>query len=71
MGFLERELGDKPWFLGDELSAADIQLSFVPQVAKMLYGLDKFPKLKGFLARVYERPAWKRGLEKGGTYAFA
>jgi glutathione S-transferase len=71
LGFLERELGDKPWFLGDELSAADIQLSFVSQAAKLLYGLDKFPKLKAFVARVSERPAWKRGLEKGGTYAFA
>jgi glutathione S-transferase len=71
IGFLDRELGDKPWFLGNELSAADIQLSFVPQVAKVLYGLDKFPKLAGFLTRVYARPAWQRGLEKGGTYAFA
>ena len=71
VGFLDRELADRPWFLGDELSAADIQLSFVPQVAKLLYGLDKFPKLAGFLTRVYARPAWQRGLEKGGTYAFA
>ena len=70
-GHLDRELGDAPWFLGDELSAADIQLSFAIQAAKLLHGLDRFPKLAGFLARVYERPAWKRGIEKGGAFAFA
>ena len=71
LGFLDKELGDGPWFLGNELSGADFQLVFVIQAAKMLYGLGKFPKLAAYLPRVYERPAWKRGLEKGGAYAFA
>lgn len=70
LGFLDKELGDKPWFLGNELSAADIQLSFVIQAARMLYGLQKFPNLAAFLERIHARPAYKRGLEKGGPYAF-
>ena len=35
-----------------------------------LYGLDKFPNLKGFLDRCHARPAYRRALERGGPYAF-
>jgi glutathione S-transferase len=70
LGFLDKELGDKPWFLGDELSAADIQLSFVVQATRMLYGLEKFPNLARFLERIHARPAYRRALERGGPYAF-
>lgn len=70
-GFLERELGEDPWFLGDALSAADIQLSFPIQAARTLYGIDSFPRLAGFLERVAARPAWQRAIERGGPYLFA
>ena len=69
-GWLDRELGRQSWFLGEELSAADIQLSFVIQAGRMLYGLDKFPKLAAFLERARARPAYQRAIERGGEYAF-
>jgi len=69
-GYLDRELAGKDWFVGKELSAADINLSFPIQVCRLLHGLDKFPNLARFLERVHARPAYKRGLEKGGPYAF-
>jgi glutathione S-transferase len=71
LGYLERELGDAPWFLGAELGAVDVQLSFVVQAAKLLGGLAKYPKLAAFLERIHARPAWKRGVEKGGPTIFA
>ena len=69
-GYLDRELGRNDWFVGKELSAADINLSFPIQACRLLHGLDKFPNLARFLDRVHARPAYKRGLEKGGPYAF-
>ena len=69
-GYLERELGQNDWFVGKELSAADINLSFPVQACRLLHGLDKFPNLARFLDRVHARPAYKRGIEKGGVYLF-
>jgi glutathione S-transferase len=70
MGWLDSELTGRQWFVGDAITAADIQLSFPIQATRMLYGLDKFPNLKGFLDRIHARPAYRRALERGGPYAF-
>ena len=70
LGFMNRALEDSDWFVDNEFSAADIQLSFVPQVGKLLYGLDAFPELEAFLTRIHARPAYQRALERGGPYAF-
>ncbi len=70
MGYLDTRLGRNDWFVANQFSAADIQLSFVIQTARLLYGLEKFPNLAGFLDRIHARPAYKRALEKGGAYAF-
>jgi glutathione S-transferase len=70
LGFLEGELVGRDWFVGDSLTAADVNLSFVFQIARRLHGLDKYPGLVRFLERVEARPAWKRALERGGPYAY-
>jgi glutathione S-transferase len=70
MGYLDSLLQGRDWFVGNALSAADIQLSFAIQAARLLYGLEKFPNLARFLDRIHARPAYKRALEKGGAYAF-
>jgi glutathione S-transferase len=70
LGFLDAELSGRDWFVGDQISAADVQLSFVIQAARLLYGLDKFPNLARFLDRIHARPAYRRALERGGPYAF-
>jgi glutathione S-transferase len=69
-GYLDGLLEGRDWFVGDELSAADIQLSFAIQVARLLYGLEEFPNLARFLEQVAKRPAYQKALERGGAYAF-
>ena len=69
-GFLDAELANADFFVGKELSAADINLSFPIQAARLLHGLDKFPNLARFLDRMHARPAYRRALERGGPYAF-
>lgn len=70
LGYMNRALEGSGWFVGEAFSAADIQLSFVPQVARLLYTLEPFPNLADFLERIHARPAYRRALERGGEYAF-
>ena len=53
------------------LSGADIQMSFVGEMAKVFGKLEAYPRLGGWLARMHARPAFQRSLEKGGPYRFA
>ena len=67
--FMEDELEKGPWFAGKAFTAADIQMSFVVEASSARGGLDKGRlRLLDWLARIHERPAYKRALEKGGPY---
>ena len=67
--FMEAELASRPWFAGDEFSAADVQMSFALEAAAARGGLDeRYPQLQGWLQRVHARPAYQRALEKGGPF---
>lgn len=58
------------WFAGAEFSAADIMMSFPLEAAAARAGLDdSHAPLRDFLARIHDRPAYKRALERGGPYA--
>ena len=69
LDYLEAELGEREWFVGDSLSAADIQLSFPLEAFAARGGLDShYPHLHAFLHRIHARPAYRRALERGGEY---
>ncbi len=69
--WLETELTNRAYFAGDELTAADIMMSFPLEAANTRLGLNEFPNLKDYLKRIHARPEYKTALEKGGPYAFA
>jgi glutathione S-transferase len=72
LDYMEAELGTRPWFVGHDFSAADIQMSFPLEAAKQRAGLDASrPHLHAWLKRIHARPAYQRALERGGPYAFA
>lgn len=72
LAFIEGELSASGWFAGSEFSAADVQMSFPLEVAAMRVGLGSaHPNVSSFLARIHARPAYRRALERGGSYAFA
>lgn len=67
--YLESELSKNTWFVGEEFTAADIQMSFPVEAVAAQVGLDASrPKLKAFLERIHTRPAYQRALERGGKY---
>ncbi len=57
--------------LGDELTAADIQLSFVGELASARMDLSSYPNIREWVKRFQARPAYKAALERGGAYSFA
>ena len=69
LDYMEAELSKSLWFVGENFSAADVQLSFPLEAAAARGGLDASrPMLMAFLRRIHGRPAYKRALERGGEY---
>ncbi|BAY29760.1 glutathione S-transferase [Nostoc carneum NIES-2107] len=70
--YIEAELGKSTWFVGEEFTAADIQMSFPLEiVATLPEQIENRPKIKQFIERIQARPAYKRALERGGKYDYA
>jgi glutathione S-transferase len=66
LDFIEGELGKSTWFAGDDLTAADVQMSFPLEAATARASDKKRPRIESFVERVHARPAYTRALEKGG-----
>jgi glutathione S-transferase len=72
LDFMESELAGRPWFAGDEFTAADVQMSFPLEAAAARAGLNATrPKLMSFLDRIHARDAYKRAVERGGPYDYS
>jgi glutathione S-transferase len=67
LSYMEAGLGGRDFFVDNDLTGADIQLLFVCEAAGAR--LDPYPNLVKYRARMGGRPAYQRGLEKGGEYA--
>ena len=68
LDYIEGELAKSEWFAGNQISGADIQMSFPLEAASVRGDATPRPKSKAFLARIHARPAYQRALEKGGPY---
>ncbi len=66
--YMESRVGENGHFIGDDLSAADIMLSFPAEIAIMQGMAPRYPKLAAFVSACHDRPAWRRAREKGGAY---
>jgi glutathione S-transferase len=72
LDWLETELGSRPWFAGEDFTAADIMMSFPLEASRHRGGLDSSrPNLIDWLHRIHARPAYAAALQKGGPYAYA
>jgi glutathione S-transferase len=71
LGYIDVILGDSVWLMGETFTAADIQMSFIPELAKAVGAFDGHPKITAWQARLYARPAFHRSIERGGPYDFA
>jgi glutathione S-transferase len=71
LGYVDAALKGRDFFVGRSLTGADIQMSFVGEMAKVFDKLGPYPNLAAWLTRMHARPAFQRSVEKGGAYRFA
>ena len=72
LDWLESELGTRPWFAGEEFTAADVMMSFPLEAARQRAGLGPaHPNILDWLERIHARPAYAEALKRGGPYAYA
>ncbi|UZJ57939.1 glutathione S-transferase [Pseudomonas sp. KU26590] len=71
LGYLENALKLTPYLLGEEISGADFQMSFIGEFAKSQGMLQDYPSLAAWIDRFQARPAYINAIKKGGDYKFA
>jgi glutathione S-transferase len=72
LDYLDGELSMRPWFAGEEISAADVMMSFPLEAATSRAGLSQERRnIWDWLQRVHARPAYRQALKAGGPYAYA
>jgi len=71
LDFIEASLKGKNWFLGDQLSGADIQMSF-PLETSLARGLvnEHYTCIQSYVERIHEQPGYQAALKKGGKYDY-
>ncbi len=68
LGYMDSHLRGRKFFVGDDLTGADIMNLFVLEAASARTGLDDYGNLVAYVKAMHARPAYKKGLEKGGPY---
>ncbi len=68
LGYVDESLRGRDYLMGSDLTAADIQMSWVGEMSKALGRLAAHPHIDAWVTRFHARPAYKRALEKGGPY---
>ncbi len=71
LGYLDGHLTGREYLLGGEFSGADIQMSFIGEIAGAYRKRAAYPALDAWVKRLHARPAWQAALAKGGPYRFA
>lgn len=64
--WVESELGKSTWFAGEELTAADIQMSYPVEASQARGDGAHRPRTAAWLERAKARPAYQRAIARGG-----
>ncbi|HWD48642.1 MAG TPA: glutathione S-transferase [Rhizomicrobium sp.] len=67
LSYMDEYMKGRSFFVGNDLTGADIQVLFVLEAAGAR--LEPYANLVKYRAAMQARPAYKRGIEKGGEYA--
>lgn len=67
LDYIEQTLAGKKWFLGEQLTGADIMMSF-PLQALVAKGLEGYPNINAYVKRIEQDPAYQRAEQKIGKF---
>ena len=70
LGYVNQSLQGKEWLVGSQMSGADIQMSFVGEVAGARGNRERYPNIEAWVKRFQARPAYRKAIERGGPYAY-
>ncbi|ELQ06378.1 glutathione S-transferase, partial [Pseudomonas fluorescens BRIP34879] len=63
LSYLDNALASTPYLMGESLSGADIQMSFIGEIAKAQGKLQAYPNLAAWVQRFQARPAYRKAVE--------
>jgi len=66
LGYLDRTLAGREFIVGNEFTGADVQITFVAEMATLLGPIGPYSNLRSYLTRMHARPAYRRAIERGG-----
>ena len=66
LGYLDRTLAGREFIVGNEFTGADVQVTFVAEMATLLGQIGPYSNLRSHLTRMHARPAYRRAIERGG-----
>jgi glutathione S-transferase len=69
--FIESQLVGRDFLVGDSLTAADVMMTFIGEIAAALVPIDEYRNIVRWINRMHARPAFQRSLERGGPYVYA
>ncbi|MBQ0793252.1 MAG: glutathione S-transferase family protein, partial [Oleispira antarctica] len=69
--FIEEHLSKNTWFCGDQLTGADVQMSFPLEASAARGMVDQYPNILAYVKRFQALPAYQAALAKGGDYDYA
>ena len=70
LGFVNQSLAGKDWLVGNTITGADIQMSFVGEIAGARGNRERYPHIEAWVKRFQARPAYRKAIERGGPYAY-
>jgi len=68
--YMNAALEGRAFFVGNGLTGADIQMSFVVEAGASRGPVAQYPNLVAYMERMQARPAYRRAIERGGPYRF-
>jgi len=68
LSFVDAEIADGPYFVGEEFSAADVMMTFTFTTMRYFldYDLAPYPHIVAYLRRIEARPAYRKAMELAG-----
>jgi glutathione S-transferase len=70
LSYMNNCLAGRDYLLGDDLTAADIQLSFIGEIAGTRGNRVAYPNVETWVRRFQARPAYQAALTRGGPYSY-
>lgn len=70
VAYFSQCLGSNDWLVNNELSGADIMMSFIAEIAAVQGLGARFPNVAAYAKRLQARPAWIKAAEQTEPYNF-